>query len=99
MLVLEEASGAGAPGSRCARSTVGWQLSSGIFGRPGAISVAISSARRSAFLAPRCQAAGGGESMVISSLGDFWRIYSWNAQYRNTIIGGYLWHDWKVDNY
>ena len=32
MLALGEASGAGAPGSRCVRSTVGWQLSSGIFG-------------------------------------------------------------------
>ena len=34
-------------------------------------STAISKTGRSAILAPRCQAAGGGESLVISSLGDF----------------------------
>ena len=54
---------------------------------------AISKTGRSAILAPRCQAAGGGESLVISSLGDFGGLIHGTLNTVipcNTIIGGIL---------
>ena len=69
--------------------------------RPARRPSAVSGIRRSAILAPRCQAAGGGESLVISSLRDFGGFIhgTLNTRYSilKTIIGGYWWHDWKVD--
>lgn len=56
---------------------------------------AISTTRRSAILAPRCQAAGGGESVLIL------KDYSWKAQYHHWEIliawleSGY----WFIDSY
>ena len=64
-------------------------------------STAISKAGRSAILAPRCQAAGGGESLVISSLGDFGGFI--HGTLKTVIpslvdIGGMIWK-WILNDY
>jgi len=54
---------------------------------------AFSNSGSSAILAPRCQAAGGGERLVISSLGDFGGFIHGTLNTVipcNTIIGGIL---------